>query len=157
MSTWRFQQSFRQKWLPFMHNACCNQLNVFSVLLLNQLQFYHVYFTILELGYNKLLNFSRLSEVSAYNAIRYWCIRCSHFRFKIFSVREKKVKEQYSNVAFTKFGAKYLDGFSVYGSRYLTCYCVKWHRFQFVRLRNVHNFSQIAFSPSINLHAVILF
>ena len=62
----------------------------------------------------------------------------------------KKVKEKYSNVAFTKFGAKYHDGVSIYGSRYLTCYCVKWHRFQFVRLRNVHNFSQIAFSPSIN-------
>ena len=32
-------------------------------------KFYPVYFTILELGYNKLLNFSRLSEASAYNAI----------------------------------------------------------------------------------------
>ena len=64
-------------------------------------------------------------------------------------MRETKLKKN-SNVAFTKFGAKYHDGVSMYGSRYLTCYCVKWHRFQFVRLRNVHNFSQIAFSPSIN-------
>ena len=64
-------------------------------------------------------------------------------------MREKTLKKN-SNVAFTKFGAKYHDGVSMYGFRYLTCYCVKWHRFQFVRLRNVHNFSQIAFSPSIN-------
>ena len=45
----------------------CSQ--IYYLINYNNMKFYPVYFTILELGYNKLLNFSRLSEVSAYNAI----------------------------------------------------------------------------------------